>query len=180
VSGIDGTSRNNKRPCGVADSFQVRKHVVEFHRDDSRNVFAKHPSGSRFANNAEHLWPDRTVICRASSLPGNAERLARKSACDEGDTSELGSVEIEDVAKESRTAWTIEVPYLRPVVRLMFFPSVVSRCDGCETGVGQKVFGEHFLAVPVDLAEPDCPESCPLRCKCEAADAAKEVEVRRL
>jgi hypothetical protein len=97
VSGIDGTSRNSKRPCGVADSFQVRKHVVEFHCDDSRNVFAKHPSGSCFVNNAAHLRPDRAVICRASALPGNAERLARKSACEQVAASVLGSVEVEDV-----------------------------------------------------------------------------------
>ena len=83
VSGIDTASRNNKRPAGVADAFQLRKHVVEFHRDDSRNVLAKHPSGSCFFNNAQHLRPEMTVIRRASSLPGDAEWLARKSTCDE-------------------------------------------------------------------------------------------------
>jgi hypothetical protein len=97
VSGIDGTSRNNKRPAGVADSFQVRKHVVEFHSDDASNVLAKNPSGSRFANNAQHFRPERAVICRASSLPGNAERLARKSTCDEVAAFKVSSVKGEYV-----------------------------------------------------------------------------------
>jgi hypothetical protein len=42
-----------------------------------------------------------------------------------------------------------------------------------------EVFGEHFLAVFVDFAEPDCPESCALSGKGESADAAEEVEVGR-
>jgi len=84
-----------------------------------------------------------TVILLASSLPGAAERLARKSTCDEGDSVEVLSVKFSDV-------W----PYS-----------------------GQKVFGEDFLAVFVDLTEPDCPESCPLGCECEPADPAEEVKV---
>jgi len=97
VSGIDTASWNNKRPAGVADSFQVRKHVVEFHRDDSRNVFAKHPSGSRFLDNAQHFRPEMTVICLASPLPGATEWLARKSTCDEIDASKGFSVEFPNV-----------------------------------------------------------------------------------
>ena len=49
---------------------QVKKHLVEFHRDDSRNVLSKHETGSCFVNNAAHLRPDRTVICRASLATG--------------------------------------------------------------------------------------------------------------
>jgi hypothetical protein len=78
VPGIDGRSRNNKRPRGVAERFQVRKHIVEFHSDDSRNVLANDPSGSDFCNNAAHLRPEMTVIFRASSLPGVTEGLARE------------------------------------------------------------------------------------------------------
>jgi hypothetical protein len=44
-------------------------------------------------------------------------------------------------------------------------------------GVGQKVFGEDFLAILVDLAEGDGSESCPLRGKGKSSDAAKEVEM---
>jgi hypothetical protein len=63
--------------------FQVIKHAVEFHADDSRHVLTKHPSGFCICNNAEHFRPERTVIARASALPGCAEWLARKSACDQ-------------------------------------------------------------------------------------------------
>jgi hypothetical protein len=97
VSCVHGASWNNKRPCGVAFTLQVRKHTVEFHVDDSKNILAKHPSGSCFFNNSEHFWPDRTVICRASTLPGNTEWLARKSACNERDASVGGSIEGEDI-----------------------------------------------------------------------------------
>jgi hypothetical protein len=45
VLGIDGDSRNSKRPAGVADAFQVSQHTVEFHRDDARHILSKHPSG---------------------------------------------------------------------------------------------------------------------------------------
>ena len=61
----------------------------------------------------------------------------------------------------------------------MFFPSVVSRCDGFATGVGHKVFGEDFLAVFVDFTEGDCPKSCPLCGKGESSDTAKEIDVCR-
>lgn len=39
---------------------------------------------------------------------------------------------------------------------------------------------DNILAKFVDLAEPDCPESCPLGGKGESTDAAEEVEVRWL
>jgi hypothetical protein len=97
---VHGTSWNNKRPAGVADSLQVRKHSVEFHADDSSNVFSKHPSGSCLRDNAEHFRPERTVICRASALPSVAERLARKSPCDEIDSIEVVSVKAGDVAPD--------------------------------------------------------------------------------
>jgi len=103
VRGIDGASRNNKRPCGVADSLQVSQHRVEFHVDDSSNVFAKDESGSCFLNKAEHLRPERTVILRASPVPGHAERLARKSTCDEVNPVVIGSVEAVDVGDKART-----------------------------------------------------------------------------
>jgi hypothetical protein len=83
VSGIEGTSRNNKRPCGVADALQVRKHTVEFQRDDSSNIFTKHPLRFGVINNAEHFRPERTVIARAASFPGEAVWLTRKSPSNE-------------------------------------------------------------------------------------------------
>jgi hypothetical protein len=101
VSGIDGTSRNNKRPRGVADAFQVRKDIVEFHRDDSSNILTNEPSGLCPVNNSEHFRPERTLIFRASSLPGDTERLARKSPCEKVNPGVVGSVEGEDVIMES-------------------------------------------------------------------------------
>ena len=107
MSGIDGTSRNNKRPRGVADAFQVRKDIVEFHRDDSSNVLTNDPTGVCAVNNSEHLRPERTVICRAFSLPGDAERLTRKSPCEQVNPCVVGAVEGEDVVMESRAYSTM-------------------------------------------------------------------------
>ena len=109
MSGIDGTSRNNKRPRGVADAFQVRKDIVEFHRDDSTNIFTNDPSGLGFPNNSQHFRPDRTVIFRASSLPGDTERLARKSPCEQVNPGVVGSVEGEDVWVQSRRMASVKV-----------------------------------------------------------------------
>ena len=96
VFGIDGASWNNKRPRGVIDGFQVSQQIVEFHIDDSKHVFTKHPTGFGFSNNAEHFRPERTVIARASALPGKTERLARKSSC-------------EDVARNSSHEFNVSV-----------------------------------------------------------------------
>jgi hypothetical protein len=76
VLGSDGDSRNNKRPAGVADSFQVRKHTVEAHRDEASNILSKHPSRSDRLDSSKHRRPEVTVICLAFSLPGQTERLA--------------------------------------------------------------------------------------------------------
>ena len=102
VSGIDGTSRNNKRPRGVADAFQVRKDIVELHRDDSSNVLTNDPTGVCAVNNSEHFRPERTVIFLAESLPGDAERLTRKSPCEQVNPGVVGAVEGEDVGVDSR------------------------------------------------------------------------------
>jgi len=93
---VHGTSRNTKRPRGVAETFQVIKHTVEFHADDSRHVFTKHPSGSCLANNAEHFRPERAVIARAAAFPGSAIWLARESSSDDVGAE---SSNISDVAK---------------------------------------------------------------------------------
>jgi hypothetical protein len=89
VRGVDGTSRNSKRPRGVANGFQVKKHVVERQTDDARNILANDPSGSFLFNNSEHFRPEITVIFFASLLPGLTEWLARKPACDDINASEL-------------------------------------------------------------------------------------------
>jgi hypothetical protein len=76
----EAASWNIKRPCGVTCGFQVSKHLVEVHSDDSRNIFAKEPSGSEGFNNANNFRPEVTVICLASLLPGNTKRLAGPSS----------------------------------------------------------------------------------------------------
>jgi hypothetical protein len=58
VGGIDGCSRNNNRPAGVAVGLQVSEHLVESHTDVTNNVFSNGPSGSDFANNSTHLRPE--------------------------------------------------------------------------------------------------------------------------
>ncbi len=76
VRGIDTASRNNKRLAGVACAFQVSKHRVECHIDDSRHIFTKHPRGPEFFDNSAHFWPEVTVIFLTSSLPSKGKWLA--------------------------------------------------------------------------------------------------------
>jgi hypothetical protein len=80
VLGIDGASWNNKCLAGVTRIFQVRKHLVEFHIDDSNNIFANDPKRLHLPYNSKHLRPEKTVIFRASLVPGDTEWLARESA----------------------------------------------------------------------------------------------------
>ena len=97
VRGIDGASWYNKRLAGVTRSFQVRKHVIEAQADDSRSIFAKNPSGPDTLDNAEHFRPEVAVICLASSLPGHTEWLARKSAANKVNWSDLRRFDLPDV-----------------------------------------------------------------------------------
>jgi hypothetical protein len=110
VRGIDGTSRNNKRLDPIAKALQVRKHLVEFHADDSRHVLTKHPSGLASSNNVAHCRPEMTVVFRASSLPGKRVRLAGKTSGNEiasnnwncsnvSEVGHLGPVLFEDLAR---------------------------------------------------------------------------------
>jgi hypothetical protein len=55
------------------------------HREDASNVFSNNPIGSDFVNAAEHVRPEIAVICRAASLPGITERLAREPSCEDVD-----------------------------------------------------------------------------------------------
>ena len=66
----DSRSWNIKRPAGVTEAFQVRKHNIEFHADDSSNILANEKSWSKCFNNSMHMRPERAVIRRAASLPG--------------------------------------------------------------------------------------------------------------
>jgi hypothetical protein len=83
VHSTHGTSWNNKRLCPKAEAFQVSKHSVEFHADESRHVFTQDVSGFTSFNNVEHCRPEEAVIACAASLAGDGKRLARESARDE-------------------------------------------------------------------------------------------------
>jgi hypothetical protein len=93
VSGTHGTSRNNGRPCGVAEGLQVRQNFVEAHRDMPSNIFTEHHAGSCVRNNSAHDRPEVTVILFASSEAGHTERLARVSAGNKVDCSIVFRVE---------------------------------------------------------------------------------------
>ncbi|HXG72793.1 MAG TPA: hypothetical protein VNJ04_19535 [Gemmatimonadaceae bacterium] len=73
---VDGTSRYNDRPAGVAVRSQLSQHHVEAHRDVPSNVFSQDETGSDLVNDAAHVRPEMAVILRAQSLPGDREWLA--------------------------------------------------------------------------------------------------------
>jgi len=84
VPGTDAASWNNERPDGIPFTFQVRTAMFEFHADDSSNILSNDPRGPELPHNSKHFRPEVTVILFASSLPGEAERLAGESPADEG------------------------------------------------------------------------------------------------
>jgi hypothetical protein len=81
VRGIDGASRNSKRPAGVFTAFQVRKHSVEAHRNVSSNILSNEPTGPAFSQEPIHFRPEVAVIFRAALLAGDTEGLAWIPAC---------------------------------------------------------------------------------------------------
>lgn len=72
---VEGDSRKVNRPCFVTLAFQVSQHRVEVN-EYPRHILTQYPAGPQFRNNASHLRPEVTVVARASSLPGQGERLA--------------------------------------------------------------------------------------------------------
>ena len=132
VRGVEGASWNNNRPCGVPFAFQLRKHIVECHLDDSSNILCKDPTGSCFFNNAEHFRPEVTVIFLASLLPGLTEWLARKSTCEEVCPSPLAAVKLPDVS-DDRDAGPMSVEDSGAVVVLFAEDSgIIPGSIGCE------------------------------------------------
>lgn len=83
--GSDSDSRNNKRPAGVAEGSQVRKHSVEAHADVPSNVLSNDPSRPALVHEPTHFRPEVAVIFRAAALPGEAKWLARVSAANNVD-----------------------------------------------------------------------------------------------
>lgn len=103
VEGVDGDSRNNGRPAGVAETLQVSEHTVEAQRDEARSVLSHHVAGSDRGNDASHLRPEPAVIARASALPGDGDRLAGESAGNKVNWPEL----ITDHLMDVRDPWHV-------------------------------------------------------------------------
>jgi hypothetical protein len=74
---IDGTSRNNDRPAGVADAFQVNTHSVEpILSNRCRNLFSHEDSGPTGADKVEEDGPEVPFVRLALLLTCGAEGLA--------------------------------------------------------------------------------------------------------
>jgi hypothetical protein len=146
VSSSNGTSRNNKRPRGVPETFQVSEHIVECQRDDASNVFANDISGSRECNNAAHFRPEEAVIVLSFLLASGREGLAGESAADEVNSS-------------------------KPIQS-----ACVNAVDVVKAGDLRPVLAQHGSAPFISLAESDGSHSGSLKPEGKSADSAEEVK----
>jgi len=74
---IDGTSRDNGRPAGVADAFQVRTHSVEpILSNRCRNLLSHEDSGPTGADKLKEDGPEVAFVLLRLALPGDGEGLA--------------------------------------------------------------------------------------------------------
>jgi len=84
VGRIDGTSRDNDRPPGVSDAFQVSEHSVEPRlANRCRNLLSHCDNGPSGTDEAKVVGPQVPIVVLASLLSRDAERLARRRACPE-------------------------------------------------------------------------------------------------
>jgi hypothetical protein len=68
---IDGTSRDNGRPCGVADAFQVSRHSVEPRlANRCRNLLSHDDRGAAGADEVEEDGPEVALVRLASAFSG--------------------------------------------------------------------------------------------------------------
>jgi hypothetical protein len=82
---IDGTSRDNDRPAGVADAFQISEHSVEpILANRCRNLFSHHDSGPAGTDESERFGPEVPFVRGALLFSGDGERLARGASAPEG------------------------------------------------------------------------------------------------
>jgi hypothetical protein len=78
---IDGTSRDNGRPAGVADAFQVRLHSVEpILANRCRNLLSHDDTGPVRPDKLEEDRPEMPFVRLAFTLAGDAEGLAGAGA----------------------------------------------------------------------------------------------------
>ena len=74
---VDGTSRNNDRPAGVTDAFQVSRHSVEpILANRCRNLFSHNDRGPTGSNEVKEDGPEVALVRRALLLTSDAEGLA--------------------------------------------------------------------------------------------------------
>jgi hypothetical protein len=79
---IDGTSRDNGRPAGVADPFQVSRHSVEPVLANRRcNLLSHEDSGPAGTDESKQVGPQVPIVSLGFALTGDRERLARRGAC---------------------------------------------------------------------------------------------------
>jgi hypothetical protein len=94
---IDGTSRDNGRPAGVADTFQVSTHSVEpIFSNRCRNLFSHEDRGPTGADKLKEDGPEVALVFLRFAFSGNGEGLAGGAACPQGSlvgpASETGGV----------------------------------------------------------------------------------------
>jgi hypothetical protein len=81
VGRVDGTSRDNGRPAGVTDAFQVSEHSVEpVLANRRRNLLSHEDSGPSGTGEPKIVGPQVPIVSLGFSLAGDAERLARRRA----------------------------------------------------------------------------------------------------
>lgn len=81
VGRVDGTSRDNGRPAGVADAFQVSEHSVEpILANRRRNLFSHEDSGPAGTGESKKVGPQVPIVSLRFSFARDAERLAGRGA----------------------------------------------------------------------------------------------------
>jgi hypothetical protein len=79
---IDGTSRDNGRPAGVTDAFQVSTHSVEpIFSNRCRNLFSHEDRGPTGADKLKEDGPEVALVFLRFAFSGNGEGLAGGAAC---------------------------------------------------------------------------------------------------
>lgn len=78
---VDGTSRDNGRPAGVADSFQVSEHSVDpVLANRRRNLLSYEDSGPAGTGEAKKVGPQVPIVSLGFTFACDGERLARRAA----------------------------------------------------------------------------------------------------
>lgn len=81
VGRVDGTSRDNDRPAGVADPFQVSSDSVEpVLANRRRNLLSHEDSGPSGTDESKQVGPQVPIISLGFALAGDRERLTRRGA----------------------------------------------------------------------------------------------------